>query len=103
MDYYRCSIEALRRELERRHFATYGSHDLLSERLRADDDAKGSEATTVTTGDPSAYAPREINIMRTAEFGQTVPATQLVNQSARNYDLRPRHPLTIDQRSYTGT
>lgn len=83
MDYYRCSIEPLRRELERRHFPTYGGHDLLSEQLRADDDARGSEATTVTTESPSAYAPREINIMRTVEFGKTVPTTRLVNQSMR--------------------
>lgn len=81
MDYYRCSTEALRRELERRHFATYGSHDMLSEQLRADDDRKGSEATTVRTEGSSVFAPREINFTRTVEFGRTVPATQLANQS----------------------
>lgn len=103
MDYYRCSIEALRLELERRQFATYGSHDLLSEQLRADDDAKGSEATTVTTESPSVYAPREINLMRTVEFGKTVPATQLMNQSLCNGDAQRRSQrLTASQRSYTG-
>lgn len=91
MDYYRCSIEALHRELERRHFATYGSHDLLSEQLRADDEAKGSEATTVTTANPTAFAPREVNLMRTVEFDQTGPATQLVNQSMCGRDTRPGH------------
>lgn len=88
MDYYQCPIEALRRELERRHLSTYGGHDLLSEQLRADDDAKGSEATTVMTESPSVYAPRKINLMRTAEFGKTVPATQLMNQSLCNRNAR---------------
>ncbi|KAF1932207.1 uncharacterized protein M421DRAFT_1864 [Didymella exigua CBS 183.55] len=92
MDYYRCSDEALRRELDRRHFATYGNHDLLSEQLRADDDAKGSEATTVTTRYPSTCASREINLMRTAEFGQTVPATQLVNQRIIYWNLNTFFP-----------
>lgn len=87
MDYYQCSIEALRRELERRHFTTHGSHDLLSEQLRADDDAKGSEATTVATEHPSAYVPRAINLMRTVEFGETIAATQLMDQSMCTHNV----------------
>lgn len=89
MDYYQCSIEALRQELQRRDYATYGSHDQLSEGLRADDEARGSEATTVRTQHFTVFVPREVNLRRTAEFGQTVPANQLINQSVHNYDTRP--------------
>lgn len=91
MDYYQCLIEELRRELQRRGYGPYGSHDQLSESLQADDEVRGSEATTVTTGYFTAFVPRDINMVRTVEFGQAFPATQLVNQSARNYDRRLEH------------
>jgi hypothetical protein len=90
MDYYNCSIEELHQELQRRNYTPFGSRDQLSEGLRADDDMRGSEATTVTTEHPAAFVPREVNLMRTAEFGQTVPAGQLVNQSARKSDEEKR-------------
>ncbi|KAF9699338.1 hypothetical protein EKO04_002337 [Ascochyta lentis] len=80
MDYYHCSLTELYLELQRRNYMTFGSRDQLSEGLRADDDVRGSEATTVKTEVLTAFAPREISLMRTAEFGQTVPVFQLVNQ-----------------------
>ena len=85
MDYYHCSLQELHEELQRRHYAPFGSRDQLSEGLRADDEVRGSEATTVKTEYPTAFAPREINLMRTVEFGQTVPTVQMVNQSARSH------------------
>ncbi|KAJ4319469.1 hypothetical protein N0V94_003893 [Neodidymelliopsis sp. IMI 364377] len=61
-----------------------GNRDQLSESLRADDDARGSEATTVTTHHPILSAPRKVNSTQTVEFDQTARAMQLVNQSTLN-------------------
>lgn len=86
MDYYHCSIEELHQELQRRNYMPVGNRDQLSESLRADDDLRGSEATTVKTDQPISFAPRDVNLMRTAEFGQSVPATQLIDQSTGSCD-----------------
>jgi hypothetical protein len=84
MDYYYCSIEELHQELQRRNYTPVGNRDQLSESLRADDDARGSEATTVTTHHPTLSAPREAKSTQTVEFDHTASAMQLVNQSTIN-------------------
>ena len=90
MDYYQCPIEDLRLELQRRDFLTYGNHDQFSESLRSNDEERGCEVTMVTTKYPTAFVPRQINLKRTVEFGQTAPTTHLVNQSARSFAKYPR-------------
>lgn len=85
MDYYHCSIQELHQELQRRNYTSIGTRDQLSELLQADDNVRGSEATTITTDSPTVHTPCEVNLMRVAEFGQAVLATQLVNQSAGSY------------------
>lgn len=73
MNYYGCSMEALRKEVQRRAIGRYGSRDEFSEKLAADDDARGSEATTVAT---EACTAVEL-------CGNRVVPEQLVGQSAR--------------------
>lgn len=90
MDYYQCTIEDLRQELQRRKFSTYGSHDQLSEGLRIDNEERGCEATTVTTDRSAAFVLPEVN-QKWTEFGVSFPASQLVNQSAHTRDRSPCH------------
>ncbi|KAF1937842.1 hypothetical protein EJ02DRAFT_426277 [Clathrospora elynae] len=80
MDYYKCSIEDLHRETRRRGRSLLGTIDQLSESLKRDDDARGSDATTVASLELGPFVPREIHLSRTAEFGETVPAGRLVNE-----------------------
>ncbi|KAJ4992078.1 hypothetical protein SVAN01_02399 [Stagonosporopsis vannaccii] len=93
MNYYQCSIEALRRELQRRVQATHGSHDQLSERLQSDDEQRGSEATTVTTETVSAITPRVVISLRARGYGQPFAAAQLVGQRIICWDLNTFHPI----------
>jgi hypothetical protein len=81
MNYYQCSIEDLHLEARRRGYNLGGTRDQLCEAMQKDDHARGAEATTVITQDLGPYMPRELNISRTAEFGQTAPAMLLVNES----------------------
>ncbi|KAJ8111311.1 hypothetical protein OPT61_g6066 [Boeremia exigua] len=92
MDYYQCPTEALRHELQRRAYTSNGSHDQLSERLQADDDERGSEATTVATEHVTAPLSREDNLNRTGQFGPTFPASELVNQKIVYWDLNTFFP-----------
>lgn len=81
MNYYHCSIEELLHELRRRGYKPYGARDELGEALQKDDENRGVEATMVTTKVLGSYVPRAVNMSRTAEFGETVLATSLVNES----------------------
>jgi hypothetical protein len=79
MNYYRCPQADLTREIQRRGFFACGDQDRLSEDLKKDDDARGSEATTVTTS-PKQFVPTELNLRRTAEFGATEHAHVLIGE-----------------------
>jgi hypothetical protein len=81
MHYYRCSTEQLQLEAQRRGYATSGTRDQLGEALKKDDNDRGTDASTVKTETLGNFAPRELNLSRTAEFGQTTPAMMLVNES----------------------
>jgi hypothetical protein len=83
MDYYGCSIEALRKELRRRSIALSGGRDEFSEKLQADDDARGSEATTVATAARTAVELRGANPWK-SKSDNTFQVEQLVGQSARS-------------------
>jgi hypothetical protein len=79
MEYYRCPNAELVKEIRRRGFRPYGNQDQLSEGLGKDDYTRGSEATTVATV-PRPFAPSEVNLTRTAEFGRTEHANVLVGE-----------------------
>ena len=81
MEYYRCPLEDLIREARRRGYTRLGTSDQLSEGLERDEEARGSLATTVDTVAQSLFKPRQLNLLPTAEFGKTVLASHLVNES----------------------
>ena len=81
MDYYSCRIEELHKEIRRRGYTPFGTNDQLSESLTKDDDARGTDATTVSTETTGNLVPRGPNIARTAEFRDSVPASFLANES----------------------
>jgi hypothetical protein len=81
MDYYGCPMEALRKEIQRRAIGRYGSRDEFSERLHADDDARGSEATTVATTARTAVELHGAKPVRRCKSDETTLAEQLVGQS----------------------
>jgi hypothetical protein len=80
MSYYRCSTEQLHLEAQRRGYVACGTRDQLGEALKRDDDERGTDATTVTTEKLGMFVPRDLNLSRTAEFGQTTPANFLVGE-----------------------
>ena len=90
MDYYACPIDELYDEVQRRGYIPSGDRDHLSEGLRRDDAARGSEASTVTTECLKPSIPHEQSLPRTAEFGQTVPACLLANESAYEWQRMER-------------
>jgi hypothetical protein len=79
MSYYRCSQADLTSEIQRRGFQPCGDQDRLSEDLKKDDDARGSEATTVSTI-RKQFVPPKLGLARTAEFGATEHAHVLVGE-----------------------
>jgi hypothetical protein len=81
MNYYNCSIEGLRRELQRRGYEPHGSRDQLGESLQEDDERRGVEATTVTQEVLGPFVPRSLHLSRTSEFGKIASASSLVNES----------------------
>lgn len=78
MDYYRCAKTDLHQELTRRGHQAYGEKDEAAERLKTDDEQRGSIATTVHTATEGG------NLVRTwkvnPEYGKTVPAGLLINE-----------------------
>jgi hypothetical protein len=81
MAYYGCSTEELYHELQRRGYAIKGSHDHLSEALDRDDRSRGTEATTIATAEMCLNVSRELDLLRTSEFGPTASVGLLVNES----------------------
>lgn len=85
MEYYKCSFEDLRREANRRKLQLpLIPQDELSEALASDDERRGSEATTVETKIQGGFVPQNVHLGHTAEFGATVLANQLVDESTYN-------------------
>jgi hypothetical protein len=80
MNYYRCSTNDIHIEIQRRGYNVSGSRDQLSEILANDDNNRETEATTVATT-VGISLPRELNLIRIGELGQTAPAVRLVNES----------------------
>ncbi|EUC45191.1 hypothetical protein COCMIDRAFT_96265 [Bipolaris oryzae ATCC 44560] len=81
MEYYRCPIEDLWREVNRRKLGLpLRPRDELSEALASDDERRGSAATTVETVIQGGFVPLSINLGHTAEFGATVLANQLIDE-----------------------
>jgi hypothetical protein len=83
MDYYQCAVDDLHIEIRRRGCIPIGTKDQLSEALQEDDSRRGADATTISTRELETVMPRQIILSRTAEFGQTVPAGLLVNESKK--------------------
>jgi hypothetical protein len=81
MAYYGCSTEELYHELQRHGYAVNESRDHLSEALDWDDRSRGTEATTVATIGICLSVPRDLDLLRTSEFGPTAPVGLLVNES----------------------
>lgn len=82
MNYYPCSTEELRLELQRRGLTTDGPHDELSEVLEKDDKDKESDATTVTTFELDPHTQCNLNLTsHAAGFGRIAPLDLLVNES----------------------
>jgi hypothetical protein len=103
MEYYKCPIEDLIREARRRGSTKSGTSDQLSEALQRDEEARGSDATTVGTVVQSAFVPRELNLSHTAEFGKTVLASHLVDESVYRQGGSTRYfEADQNQRSFTG-
>lgn len=83
MDYYQCPAQDLYLEARRRRFPKLlGSQDQLHEGLMHDDKERGSDATTVSTADQSAFLPRTVNLSHKTECDDTNLASRLVNESA---------------------
>ncbi|KAF1840392.1 uncharacterized protein K460DRAFT_389935 [Cucurbitaria berberidis CBS 394.84] len=80
MDYYSCQIKELHKEIRRRGYTHLGTNDQLSESLNEDDNARGTNATTVVTEHQSQFVSKELDQSRTAEFGETVLAGLLANE-----------------------
>jgi hypothetical protein len=82
MNYYPCSTEEIRLELQRRGLTADGPHDELSEMLEKDDKDRGADATTVTTFDLDPHTRRNLDLTsHAAEFGRIAPIDLLVNES----------------------
>ncbi len=81
MDYYHCPLDQLRHEVHRRGYVPSGGLDQLSEGLKKDDTARGTDVSTISTLKLGPFLPNHDRIRRN-EFGQTVPASSLVNESA---------------------
>ncbi|CAO2657066.1 Nn.00g058690.m01.CDS01 [Neocucurbitaria sp. VM-36] len=80
MNYYSCQIEEIHKEIRRRGYIPFGTNDQLSESLTRDDDARETDATTVYTKNIGDFVPRELNLLRTAEFGESVLPSLLANE-----------------------
>jgi hypothetical protein len=79
-NYYQCSLTEIHQEVQRRKHLREGYHDQLCESLGKDDDARGSDATTVSTHLSSACSLEALT--QTSEFGQTTEPNLLVNERA---------------------
>jgi hypothetical protein len=79
-NYYQCSLTEIHQEVQRRKHIREGYHDQLCESLGKDDDARGSDATTVSTHPSPACSLRALT--QTAKFGQTIEPNLLVNERA---------------------
>lgn len=98
MEYYQCAIEDLYFETQRRGYTRAATRDQLSETLKKDDDSRGAEATTVESRELGFFVPRQLNLSRTAEFGETVPAGKLVNESMSEIRISVYYAEETDNR-----
>jgi hypothetical protein len=79
-NYYQCSLTEIHQEVQRRKHLREGHHDQLCESLGKDDDARGSDATTVSTHLSPTCSLRALT--QTSEFGQITEPNLLVNERA---------------------
>lgn len=87
MEYYQCTKIDLHHEITRRGFHAYGDQDVAAERLKQDDDQRGSIATTVHTVmgiSNSAYIWK-----LSPEYGKTVLPVMLNNERKSRLLLSP--------------
>ncbi|KAF2831097.1 hypothetical protein CC86DRAFT_134804 [Ophiobolus disseminans] len=92
MNYYRCSTEDLQLEAQRRGYASFGTRDQLGEALNRDDNDRGTGATTIKTERLGLFVPRELNMLHTAEFGETTPAMLLANERIVYWSMNSLFP-----------
>ena len=104
MDYYQCPTEDLLIEAQRRGFPRlWSSRDQLIEVFIQDDEAKGSDATTISTTDYGAFIPRTVSLEHTAALDKTDLASQLINESASTKCVvREDGRADYSQRLFTG-
>ncbi|KAF2847840.1 hypothetical protein T440DRAFT_500821 [Plenodomus tracheiphilus IPT5] len=80
MDYYHCSSEDLHQEIRRRGHSPTGTIDALSEGLQADDESRGTHATTVTTENVGYLVTQFLDLPSTPGYEQLARAGSLINQ-----------------------
>jgi hypothetical protein len=97
MDYYKCPTHDLYSETRRRSLPTLlRNREQLNEDLVQDDIDRGPDATTIRTVDRSTLLPRTTRSAHAGEIGNTIVASQLVNESpcrgcAAYKDVRADH------------
>lgn len=103
-EYYECTLADLHREIMRRFVRMPLLHcEEISEALKKDDEERGSNATTLETQREGSTFPQRTKHLHTAEFGVTVPAKQIVNESTSSQNQISRsNKANRNQRSFTG-
>ncbi|KAF2013563.1 hypothetical protein BU24DRAFT_464331 [Aaosphaeria arxii CBS 175.79] len=90
MDYYFCPADELRQELQRRGYAPHGGQDELSENLKKDDEARGTEATTIQTLGSAHMGPKLK--LRIAANPNSVHPNLLVGEKITHWTLNTFFP-----------
>ncbi|KAL1603663.1 hypothetical protein SLS60_005251 [Paraconiothyrium brasiliense] len=90
MDYYQCAKIDLHDELTRRGFRAYGDQDEAAERLKKDDDQRGSLATQVDMISEMSNAVYTWKV--SPEYGKTCPASMLVNERIVHWTMNTFFP-----------
>ncbi|KAF2442189.1 hypothetical protein P171DRAFT_63077 [Karstenula rhodostoma CBS 690.94] len=90
MDYYQCAKVDLHHELTRRGFQAYGSQDEVAERLKEDDEQRGTIATEV--GIAIGMSNAVYTWKMSCEFGKTVLASMLVGECIVHWTMNTFFP-----------
>ncbi|CAE7000811.1 hypothetical protein CFE70_001066 [Pyrenophora teres f. teres 0-1] len=93
MSYYRCSADNLRQETDRRGFNTdHSTKDELAEYLKQDDEARGSDATTMETRKPDEAALKDASLAYKSYLDQKATAHRLINQKITHWTMNTFFP-----------
>ncbi|KAF7674913.1 hypothetical protein GT037_006676 [Alternaria burnsii] len=93
MDYYKCPTHDLYSETQRRSLPPLSrNREQLNEDLVQDDIDRGSDATTIRTVDRSTLLPQTTRSAHAGEIGNTIVASQLVNEKIVYWTLNTFFP-----------